>query len=96
MGSFKLDIPWASVRSVERSRAGVGRTTGVHSRRGRWLVNGSEAGLAEIAINPPYHPSQSIDSLFGLGPSRVDSLVISLDDPDSFIAAAQGGRRMLA
>lgn len=96
MGSFKLDIPWASVRSVERSRAGVGRTTGVHSSRGRWLVNGSAAGLVEIAISPPCHPSRSIDTLFGLGPSRVDSLVISLDDPDSFIAAAQGDRRMPA
>jgi hypothetical protein len=96
MGSFKLDIPRASVRSVERSRARVGRTAGVHARRGRWLVNGSAEGLAEIAISPPCRPSRSIDTLFGLGPSRVDSLVISLEDPDGFIAAATGDRRTLA
>ena len=96
MGSFKLDIPRASVRSIERSQARVGRTTGVHARRGRWLVNGSAEGLVEIAISPPCRPLPSIDTLFGLGPSRVDSLVVSLDDPDGFVAAVKGDRRTLA
>jgi len=96
MGSFKLDIPRAAVRSVERSQATVGRTAGVHARRGRWLVNGSAEGLVEIAISPPARPSPSIDTLFGLGPSRVDSLIVSLEDPDGFIAAADGDRRTRA
>jgi hypothetical protein len=96
MGSFKLDVPRAAVRSVERSQASVGRTAGVHARRGRWLVNGSAEGLVEIAISPPCRPSRSIDTLFGLGPSRVDSLIVSLEDPDGFIAAAEGDRRTLA
>lgn len=95
MGSFKLDIPRASVRSVNRSQARVGRTVGVHGRRGHWLVNGSAKGLVEITINPPCHPAPSIDTLFGLGPSRVDSLIISLEDPDSFITAAEGDKRTL-
>ncbi len=90
MGSFRLDIPRASVRSVQRSHARVGRTTGVHGRHGRWLVNGSADGLVEITIRPPCHPAPSIDTLFGLGPSRVDSLTVSLEDPDSFVQAAQG------
>jgi hypothetical protein len=34
-----------------------------------------------------------IDTLFGLGPSRIDSLIVSLDDPDGFIAAVGGDRR---
>jgi hypothetical protein len=34
--------------------------------------------------------------LFGIGPSRVDSLIVSLEDPDRFIAAAEGDRRTLA
>ena len=96
MGSFKLDVPREAVRSVERSQASVGRTAGVHARRGRWLVNGSAEGLVEIAISPPCRPFRSIDTLFGLGPSRVDSLIVSLEDPDGFIAAAEGDRRTLA
>ena len=92
MGSFKLDIPRTSVRSVRRSQARVGRTTGVHSHggRGRWLVNGSAEGLAELVIDPPCRVSPSIDTMFGLGPSRVDQLTVSLDDPDGFIAAVEG------
>ena len=91
MGSFKLDIPRGSVRSIQRSQARVGRTTGVHmhGRRGRWLVNGSAEGLVELAIDPPCYVSPSIDTMFGLGPSRVSQLTMSLEDPDGFIAAVQ-------
>ena len=90
MGSFKLDIPRSSVRAVQRSQARVGGTAGVHGRRGRWLVNGSAEGLVELAVDPPCHISPSIDTLFGLGPSRVNQLIVSLDDPDGFIAAVEG------
>jgi hypothetical protein len=90
MGSFKLDIPRSSVRSVQRSQAKVGGTTGVHGRRGRWLVNGSAEGLAELTIDPPVHVSPSIDTLFGLGPSQVRQLTLSLDDPDGFVVAVEG------
>ncbi len=96
MGSFKLDIPRANVRSIKRSQASVGRTNGVHGRRGQWLVNGSAEGLVEITVSPPCRPAPSIDTLFGIGPSRIDSLIVSLEDPDRFIAAAEGGRRTLA
>jgi hypothetical protein len=89
MGSFKLDIPRSSVRSVQRSQARVGGTTGVHGRRGRWLVNGSAEGLAELTIDPPGRISPSIDTLYGLGPSRVRQLTLSLDDPDGFVAAVK-------
>jgi len=91
MGSFKLDIPRGSVRSVQRSHAKVGATTGVHAHGGRggWLVNGSAEGLVELAIDPPSNVAPSIDTLFGLGPSRVNQLTVSLDDPDGFIAAVQ-------
>jgi hypothetical protein len=91
MGSFKLDIPRGSVRSVQRSQAKVGATTGVHAHggRGRWLVNGSAEGLVELDLDPPSNVAPSIDTLFGLGPSRVDQLTVSLDDPDGFIAAVQ-------
>jgi hypothetical protein len=90
MGSFKLDIPGSSVRSIRRSQARVGSTAGVHGGRGRWLVNGSAEGLVELAIDPPCRVSPSIDTLFGLGPSQVKQLTVSLDDPDGFIAAVEG------
>ena len=86
MGSFKLDIPRESVRSVSRSQARVGGTIGVHeSGRGRWLVNGSAEGLVEITIEPPCYLERGIDTLFRR--AGVHSLTVSLVDPDAFIAA---------
>ncbi len=41
MGGFKLTVPRASIRSASRSQENVRGTYGVHSRSGRWLVNGS-------------------------------------------------------
>lgn len=93
MGSFKLDIPRGSVRSVRRSQARVGRTSGVHGGRGRWLVNGAAEGLVELAIDPPCRVSPSIDTMYGLGPSRVRQLTVSLDDPDGFIADVESAGR---
>jgi hypothetical protein len=88
-GSFKLDIPRSSLRSVKRSHKRIWGTAGVHGSRGRWLVNGSADGLVELAIDPPGYISPSIDTLFGLASSRVEQLTVSLDDPDGFIAAVE-------
>ena len=85
MGSFKLDIPRDSVRSVKRSQARLRGTTGVHGGRGRWLVNGSADGLVEITIEPPCYIGRGIDTLFRI--QKVNSLTVSLVDPDGFIAA---------
>jgi hypothetical protein len=85
MGSFKLDIPRGSVRSVQRSQARVRGTTGVHGGRGRWLVNGSPDGLVELAIEPPCYLAPGIDTLFRR--QKVNLLTVSLVDPDGFIAA---------
>jgi hypothetical protein len=90
MGCFRLDIPRGSVRSVRRSPAVAGSKTGVHGRRGWWLVNGSAEGLTELVIDPPGRVSRGVDTLFGLGPSRVAQLTISLDDPEGFIEAVEG------
>lgn len=90
MGSFKLDIPRASVRSARRSQENVRGTTGVHHRRGRWLVNGATEGLVEIAIDPPVYAERGIDSPFRR--ARVDVLTVSLVDPDGLIAALAARR----
>ena len=86
MGSFRMDIPRASIRSVERSQAQVGGTIGVHETgRGRWLVNGSPEGLVELTVEPPVYLNRSPNTLFRR--AAVHSLTVSLVDPDTFIAA---------
>jgi hypothetical protein len=68
--------------------------TGVHfPRKGQLLVNGSADGLVEITIEPSCHLSPGIDNLFGIAGSRVDSLTVSLDDPDGFLAALEDDGR---
>jgi hypothetical protein len=85
---FHLDIPRGSVRSVARSDRQTRGTIGVHSRRGSWLVNGSHEGLVELTIDPPCYLDRQLSSLFLK--MKVSSLIISLVDPDGFIAAVEG------
>ena len=87
MADFHLNIPRGSVRSAARSDHQTGGTIGVHSRRGRWLVNGSHDGLVELIIDPPcYLPRQLSTAFLRL---KVSSLILSLVDPDGFIAAVE-------
>ena len=93
MGGYKLDIPRRSVQSARRSEAKLHGTTGVHMRRkGQLLVNGSAEGIVEVAIEPPCHTSRTPSTAFVK--ERVTSLLVSLVDPDGFIAAVEGHGRM--
>jgi len=87
MADFKVDVPRASVRGVARSSLQTKGTIGVHSRRGRWLANGSADGLVEITIDPPVYTERSLSSLFLR--MKVNALIVSLVDPDGFIAAVE-------
>jgi hypothetical protein len=87
MADFHLDIPRGSVRSAARSEHQTRGTIGVHARRGNWLVNGSHDGLVEVAIDPPCYLPRQLSTLFRK--MEVRSLIISLVDPDGFIAAVQ-------
>ena len=89
MGSFKLTVPRASIRSASRSQENVRGTYGVHGRSGRWLVNGSRDGLVELTIEPPSYTGRKPVSLFTRG--KVNALTLSLADPDGFIAALGRG-----
>jgi hypothetical protein len=91
MGDFRFTVPRGSIRSVARSREPLRGTTGVHLRRGRLLVNGSAEGLVEVVIEPPCRTGRSLSTVFVR--QSVSSLVISLDDPDAFIAAVEGAGR---
>ena len=90
---FRLDLPRASVRSATRATRPAGllrNAIGVHSSRGRWLVNGSHNGLVELTIEPPGSTPRQPSTLFRK--MRVSSLIVSVADPDGFIAAVDGGR----
>ena len=87
MADFHLDIPRGSVRSAARSEHQTRGTIGVHARRGSWLVNGSHDGLVELVIDPPCYLPRQLSTVFRK--MKVSSLIISLVDPDGFIAAVQ-------
>ena len=87
MADFKVDVPRASVQAVARSSFRTKGTIGVHSTGGRWLANGSADGLVEITIDPPVYTPRSLSSLFLR--MKVNALIVSLVDPDGFIAAME-------
>jgi hypothetical protein len=87
MGSYKFDIPRRSVRSARRSQEKLRGTTGVHiHKKGQLLVNGSADGLVEVTIEPPCYTDRTPSTMFVK--ERVNSVLVSLVDPDGFIAAA--------
>jgi hypothetical protein len=89
MGLYKFDIPRRSARSASRSQEKLGGTTGVHMhKKGQLLVNGAADGLVEVTIDPPRHTDRTPSTMFVK--ERVDSLLVSLVDPDGFIAAVEG------
>jgi hypothetical protein len=87
MADFKVDVPRASVRRAARSSHQTRGTIGVHAKGGSWLANGSADGLVEIEIDPPCHTERSLSTLFRQ--MKVTELIVSLVDPDGFIAAVQ-------
>lgn len=87
MGGFRLTVPRAAIRSASRSQADIRRTYGIHHRSGRWLVNGSADGLVELTIEPPCYTRRRPILMFTS--AKVESLTLSLAEPDRFIAALQ-------
>jgi hypothetical protein len=87
MADFRQNVPRSSIRSVTRSAEHVHGTTGVHINMGRLLVNGSTDNLVELAVEPPCHTSRTLATMYTR--QRVNRLILSLADPDGFIAAVQ-------
>ena len=87
MADFRVDVPRASVRRAARSSHQARGATGVHGKGGKWLANGSADGLVEIEIDPPCHARRSPSTLFLR--MEVSTLIVSLVDPDGFMAAVQ-------
>jgi hypothetical protein len=85
MSTFTLDLPRRSVRSLAPSEAVLRGTTGVHIVRGRAIINGCDNGLVEFEVDPALHTGRGLSTAFFR--QRVSSIVLSLVDPDGFIAA---------
>jgi hypothetical protein len=85
MADFKVTVPRASVRDVARSAFAAKGTIGVHTTRaGVWLANGSADGLVEITLDPPAYTERGLSTFFTR--RKVNALIVSLVDPDGFIA----------
>jgi hypothetical protein len=87
MSTFGLDVPRGSIRSLARSEARLRGTTGVHIGRGRAIINGCGNGLVEFAVDPPLRTGRGPSTMFVR--QLVDSIVLSMVDPDAFIAAVR-------
>jgi hypothetical protein len=87
MSTFRFDVPRSSIRSLAHSDAKLRGTTGVHIVRGRAVINGCDNGLVEFSVDPPLHTGRGLSTAFFR--QHVDSIVLSMVDPDRFIAAIQ-------
>jgi hypothetical protein len=83
--AFSSVIPRSAVTGARRS-ADMWWGIGVHGWRHRWLVNGSVHGIVTIEIDPPTRAR-----VIGVR-VRLQTLHVSLDDPDGFLAALSAGR----
>ena len=89
MGRWRQRIPRASIRSAQRSELNTHGTTGVHVSNGRLLVNGGASGLVELGLDPPCRTDRTMNTAFIR--ARVDTVIVSLAEPDAFLAVLAGG-----
>ena len=78
---FSIDVPLTAVRVAVRAESTWWRGIGVHGWKHTWVVNGSLRDLVRLTLDP----EQRARTLgFRV---RVRELVVSVQDPDAFIAA---------
>jgi hypothetical protein len=73
--------------SSARSWPGTRTTFTTIHKKGQLLVNGSAEGLVEVIVDPPFHTGRMLSTAFVK--ERVNSFLVSLVDPDGFIAAIE-------
>jgi hypothetical protein len=78
--AFRATIPRTAIVSARRRKNAYGGL-GVHGWRGRWLVNGSWKGIVELDLGDGVR-----SRVLGV-PMRLTKLLLSLDDPEAFLAA---------
>jgi hypothetical protein len=77
--AFRASLPLGTVVEVAPYDGRVWGW-GVHGWRGRWLVNGSSHGLVTLTLEPSV-PAR----VLGI-PVRLRQLIVSLEDPEGFLA----------
>lgn len=78
--AFNADIPLTSIKNAEPAADARVFVAGVHILGSRWLVNGSRTGLVALTIEPAVPAKVWRKSV------SVGTLVVSVTDPDEFIA----------
>jgi hypothetical protein len=78
--AFRCRFPRAAVASAEPSTLRP-LSRGAHGLAGRWLVNGSGAGLVLVRLAPPQR------AMVAGFRARVQELHVSADDPAALLAA---------
>jgi len=78
---FKVSIPRVAVTTAQH-HADMYGGWGAHGSGGRWLVNGSSAGIVELDLEPRQRAW-----LLGIWPLTLRVLYVSLEDTDGFLAA---------
>jgi hypothetical protein len=78
---------WAAV-AIENGLRPTPRSCGTSGPPAhQLLINGSANGLVEVTIDPLCRTGRALSTLFVR--ERVDSRLVSLEDPDGFIAAVE-------
>lgn len=80
--AFRARFPRAAVASAA-AYGGRPLSRGVHGLAGRWLVNGSGDGIVELRLSPPQRAH-----VLGF-PVRLETLLVSVEDPAAVIAGLQ-------
>lgn len=78
---FSVDVSLTAVRSATRAERTWWWGIGVHGWKHVWVANGSQRDLVRLTLDP----EQRARTL-GI-PVRVRELIVSVQDPDAFIAA---------
>ena len=78
---FRIDVPLTAVRSTTRTESTWWWGIGAHGWKGTWVANGSRRDLVRLTLDP-----EQRGRTLGI-PVRVRELVLSVQDPDAFIAA---------
>jgi hypothetical protein len=81
--AFGASVPLSVIKAAFRRKNAWGGV-GVHGWKGRWLVNGSVAGIVRICIDPETRARMSGFTV------RLHTLDVSVEDPDGLIAAITG------
>lgn len=83
--AFLARFPRSTVKAAARSDRRV-ISQGVHGRNGQWLVNGATRGLVRVDLAP----EQEARVLGRRVP--LSTLEVSMEDPDSLLAALSAAR----